>query len=219
MSQESLKRLRLLVPGLMLTVILEPLLDTSTRLAGLGLPDISEYVGYPLQVFVFGVAYHVLELRRIAFRDPVVTVTKNIENALLKCCRGHDKLLAHEAYLRDRRRLMHVFYRIVDNDATLQEKAKRIRFNGLLWSSFADLQVIAWLSGLAYLIAGAISQSQSLIFASMGLLVVALTSSAATQRTTMKHLALSNEQLEIIIDHHCEDVLEQLNRLVDNANA
>jgi hypothetical protein len=39
--------------------------------------------------------------------------------------------------------IMSIFYKIVDNDDSLKEKAKIVRSNGLFWTSTADVAVIS----------------------------------------------------------------------------
>jgi hypothetical protein len=212
-SLDVLKLLRWVVPGVILAVMLEPLLRITELAAKYHWPDI---LGYPATVVVFGVVYDVLELRRLAFERPLSTINRNIEESLLAFCASLPEVVAASSYLQQERRLMNVFYAIVDNDKSLTEKAKRVRANGLIWSSLADLQVLGAIGGVVYLAGAAISRSGVYALTSLGLIaLVALTRLSLMPMTTKKHLRLSNEQLEMIQQQHREDVCDRLSALVN----
>lgn len=216
MSQETLKVLRFFIPGLMATIALEPVLRTASLIARFDLPDIA---AYPLPVFVFGLVYYVLELRRLTFERPVNEINQNIKESLLACCKDRSELLAAGSILREGRKLMIVFYKIVDSDPTLSEKAKRVRFNGLIWSSLADVQVVGAIGAVVYLVAAAIRASLANAVTSLVLLgVVALARWGLMPRTTRKHLELSNEQLEVIAQEHRQDVCDRIEALVNSSS-
>lgn len=213
MSQETLHSLRLLIPGILLTVVLDPLLDILELTNRLGVP---EFILYPIPVFVFGFGYHVLNVRRHVFTRPLQQVTDNIKEAIFQCCSDRPEIASERSFLWDGRKLINVFYTIVDKDPTLSERAKRVRFNGLIWSTLADVQIVGSIGAFVYLMAAAINDSGSQLLVSVVLVwVVVVTRYWLMRKTTERHIALSNYQLELIAQEYSDDVCGSLRKLID----
>jgi hypothetical protein len=214
-SLDVLKLLRWVIPGVILAVMLEPLLHITELAAKYHWPDL---LGYPASIIVFGVFYDVLDLRRLAFERPLAKINLNIEDSLLACCSSSPDVVAASSYLRQERRLMNVFYAVVDNDKSLTEKSKRVRANGFIWSSLADLQVLGAIGAVVYLVGAAISRSGVYLVTSLCLIaLVILTRLVFMPMTTKKHLRLSTEQLEMIEQQHRQEVCDRIAALVDAA--
>ncbi len=215
MSQETLQKLRLLVPGILLFILIPPLF-----LKTLDVPSFLKTFA-SLQVLsdsaaaiVLGSLYIILDIRRFAWRKPVNLINDNIKDFLLIACDQDPAVSAAAARLREGRTLMNVFYRFIDRDASLQEKAKRVRFNGLLWSSVADLITIAALGILAYLVAFAVSQrTYQLALAGVLTLVLVIGRFLLMPAVTQRHMQLSNDQLEFMRQNYRTEVCGEIARL------
>src|SRR3954449_8716769 len=98
---------------------------------------------------VLGAVYEIVNARRFAWRKPLDKVNTNIKDRLLAACpetpvRGDERLRAG-------RTLMTLFYGFFKDDARLEERAKSVRFNGLIWTSIVDLSTVALVSSIIYL--------------------------------------------------------------------
>ncbi len=215
MSLSTLKALRFLVPGALLAFVFEPILDSAARLTELGFPD-ADLLGYPIQVVFFGFLYHILNVRwRLVWKGPMGEVNDHIKSKLLRSSKGVEELSTHEAELKSGRGLMNIYYRIIDNDETLKEKATRVRFNGLIWSSVADVEIVGLLAGYSYFIGyWAGGDSRDLLVAAV-CLFVSVSAEFALPHVVRRHQAIADEQLEIIHQHHRQDLRAQVKTLIE----
>jgi hypothetical protein len=215
MSQETLKWLRLFVPGVLLFLVLPPLfLETwdvsalAERFASLDLLRDS------VVVIVLGALYAVLNLRKPALRSSLLRINDNIKDSMLRSCSGHTDILRAATKLRSGRTLMHVFYKFIDRDPTLQEKAKRVRFNGLIWTSVADIATIGLLGAVTYLIAFGIDDRSHYLGMSLACAMAFLVSYFLLLPLVVRHhIDLSNEQLEFIDQQFRRDLCTELRRI------
>lgn len=217
MDQETLKKLRLFVPGC-ISVILGSYYYSI--LTGSDFSDfkIEEYSVPFLIAVVVGTFYYLFEVRNIVTGYSHKRIDLNIKNNIIKLYPGNltDEQLQ---FLFQKNRLKDIFYKIVDNDESLKTKAKNVYFNGLIWTSTADYFIISLVFAVAFLVTipfdpnkknelliGAfLTVSSGFIF--LGLHVLSV----------LRHIQLSNEQIEYIETHHIitvktnvENVLHQL---------
>jgi hypothetical protein len=111
---------------------------------------------------------------------------------------------------------MHIFYHFVDNDRSLSEKANRVRFNGLIWTSTVDLTIIAAFGSLIFWVKLIIERTSYDLWMAVILLVLSLFSFGLIQLTTKRHISLSNEQLDIICDLYRPELKEKMYELLKN---
>ena len=215
MSQETLKWLRLFVPGVLLFLVLPPLFLKTWDLSALADRFASlDLLRDSAVVVVLGALYTLLNLRRPALRSSLRRINDNIKDHLLGSCSGYTEISQAAAKLRNGRTLMHVFYRFIDRDPSLQEKAKAVRFNGLLWTSIADVATIGVLSALAYLIAFAIHDRSHYLGMSLASAIAFLVSYLLLMPLVVRHhIDLSNEQLEFIDQQFRGDLCNELKRI------
>lgn len=207
-SQSTLKWLRLVVPGIFMLFALTPLFRGTGDLSALARSFLSlETLRNSVPVVLLGALYIIFNLRRFAWRESHRKINDNIKDRLLAPCL-HDALIegANDS-LRTGNALMHVFYKLVDRDPSLTEKANRVRFNGLLWSTVADLTTVGTLGALLYLFAFAITDEfhQLLMFALLAL-VALLAHFILMPVVTRRHIELSDDQLEFIVQHYRADL-------------
>jgi hypothetical protein len=141
MDLKTLQRLRIIVPGTMILFLVAPLLEErltwSTLVETFTLADNLKRM---FAAVVCGAIYYVTDLRSYALRDAYRQIRENVKRRLLEPCLGDPVVAAAADRLREGRILMDsVFYHFVDSNRTLTEKAKRVYFNGLIWSSTADV--------------------------------------------------------------------------------
>lgn len=216
LSLETLKALRVIVPGLILGLVYEPLLKDSGLFEKV--PELADTVllGYSITAVVLGFLYYVCDLRsRLVFRGQTQHVRTNIADGLMKCSRGLPDLEAAGTILAQERRLMNVFYKVVDNDSNLSEKAKLVRFHGLVWSSVADVFVIGLLGGATYLAASLAAKDRGYAIASAVLLLVSLCARLLVPVLTNQHIKLSNQQLDVINEFHRDEVVDYMRKALD----
>jgi hypothetical protein len=224
LSREGLERWRTLIPGILLLVYGYAGALAAQTTGSFG--DVDVFVPKTLGLLtgaaiVLGWLYRIARFRDPVFKPAVTRIQQNIKLRLL-AMHATDPVLAErrEALLQGRI-LIEVFYKFVDKEGSLQEKAKGIRANGLALSSLADAQVISLAFGLLYLTIAAIDWLLGLRFAYVELagwrfatfafLAVVLGLIAASARIVFpiceaRHRELSNEQLDHI-EVNCREEL------------
>jgi len=173
-----------------------------------------QILGDSVAVVVLGALYRILDLRRFASRKSLRRVNNNIKDKLLDPCLKDSLISAAAGNLREGRALMHVFYKFIDRDPTLQEKAKRVRFNGLFWSSVADLTTIGAFGALTYWFAFMFTDRFHHLVMELGLGFVFLVAHFLLMPlVTRHHLDLSNEQLEFIVQNSRSELCADIRKL------
>jgi hypothetical protein len=209
---ETLKYLRLVIPGVMWWVALRPLFSEHASLASFGRLLSTSGIWNLTAAFVLGALYYILGARRVVWSKPLKKVNLNIEDRLLGACPGTST--SDEVKLREGRTLMNLFYGFFKDDPRLEEKAKRVRFNGLIWTSTVDLSTVSFVSSCIYFATAIVVERGD--FAVVGLVLLgvwALAQWVLLPATTDKHITLSDEQLEIIEQYHQPLLCAELARL------
>ncbi len=211
MGMTSLKYLRLLIPGIMVFILIlfivqDSFSELSTAFANFQLKDTI----YTIVVVAIGALYYILDIRYLLWKPYLNRVNNNIKDQLLNSYRL--KLSEQQkANLRDSRKLMDAFYYIIGKDNSLLEKAKRVRFNGLIWTSTIDFTIIAAIGSLLFWVKIIIEINSYYLWMALILLISALVSFGFIQLTTKRHLSLSNEQLEIICSKYRTELEKEVN--------
>lgn len=216
MDVKILKYLRVFIPGVICVFELLPLLKT----LGFNLIINSEWLSYSflgIIAVVIGAIYHALEVRHFITNFSHRRIDLNITNSLLKL---YSKELSQEQhnYLKAKRRLKNIFYYFVDIDKSLTVKSQLVYFNGVFWTSTADVFIISTFYSVVYLIAGyfVLKDVNTWMF---GILLagVALLGVLLHIVFVSRHINLSNDQLEYIETHYktqltskIDEVLQQL---------
>ncbi len=210
MSKETLKVMRLIVPGILIFLVLTPVVQ-----GGLGFDKLigidTKSAFHIIVVLILGAIYKTLEARKILFKEDLAALHEHIKDRLLKPFEGDTKISA----LKDRpaKEFLKVFYNIIDNDNSLTQKTKDIYENGLLWSSYCDLGVICLLGIPVYLVAYLITSNSAFLtfIALLGVLFfVALPFCRLSKK---KHQRLGDDQLEVITTIHKERLQKLLTDL------
>jgi len=216
MEQATLKKLRLIIPGIIILAELYILIDKAYSL------DTNELLKWENSIVLFvcvgiGAIYHMLNFRSIVVDFTGYQINENIKNTLLRI---YDKNLNVEetTYLKDDRRLTGIFYDFVDHDSTLSVKSKNVYFNGAFWSTTADAIIISIVIGYIYVLSGIFYwNDERIILGGYGLIFIGFVFIPLHRLTVRKHIVLSNEQLEIIkmkyspmLIQKIDDVLRQM---------
>ena len=212
MNLEIQTMLRVTIPGTIILLAILPLFkeDLSFDKFVSLFNDIKD-LAYLLVIPILGGLYHLVGVRHLFLKDAQRKIQTNIKDQLLSACRDDQIIASSSDSLREGNLLIDIFYNLVDNDESLRERAKRVRLNGVLWSSAADLKAISaffiCVYVVAYLILGrfhylpvALVLGGLYFLASFWLLPI----------TTRKHIELSNSQLDYIMSLLGEDLCTRL---------
>ena len=212
MSVEALKRWRLIIPGILIVLlVLFAIQESFSEFTNFQLKDTI----YIIVVIAVGVLYYILNIRNLLWKPYFNRVQNNIKDTLLS---PFEKQLdkQQEDYLRDGQRLLIIFWHFIDNDNSLVEKAKIVRFNGLIWTSTVDLTIIAACGSLLFWAKLIIVTNSYNLWMAVILLVLALVSFGFIQLMTKRHISLSNEQLETICQSYKPELERKVHELLQN---
>jgi len=214
MNKECLKRFRIIIPGIIILILLIPLfvndLDFGQFINSLNLV---QGIIFFVIVGVLGSIYYVSDLRRFTFDKRIRKINNNIKNKLISFCEDCE-FLPHNCQLKNNDILMHVFYKLIDNDPSLIQKSKSVMLNGLVLSSVADIVIITIGFIPIYLIAFFWTRKVYFIWMDGFILVGSIIAKVfLLSKVTEKHINLSNDQLDFIRVHFKEDVKRMLANL------
>lgn len=212
MTRTTLEKLRLVVPGVVILVVFFFLLPSFPRVE-----DLSQFLLwlagllYLVIVCVIGGLYNIIGIRWWFLRDSQSLIQANIKQKLTVPFHGEDQIRANIESLIQGRQLMHVFYSIVDNDESLKVKAQGVYFNGLLWSTIADVMAISSFGIPVYLIVYLFNPLPHYFVVALILCIIyPIAALFLMPKVTSKHIELSNDQLEFIVQHYRDELHEQL---------
>lgn len=201
--------LRMLIPGLFLYGLLVVFCWT-TRWCQLSIPHSYEEGSKLVASVVLGFIYSATPLRKMSNAFYHTEVNSQIVALLTKPFKseipGIELLTWNE--------IRTVFYHFVDKDKSLETQSQMARFNGLLWTSAADLRVVS-LAGIPIFAAAMICSSRiaSLKFEEataglpiLGLFMVFLSSLYASQYFTGQHRLIGRQQFDYILHHYSEEL-------------
>lgn len=165
--------------------------------------------------FGIGTVFGNVKVRALWTASSHQKINENIKDKLLQ--NGLTKIVTDEKYaeIRSSRKLMHVFYYFIDNDMSLKEKAKLVRDNGLIWTSTADIVILAFIFSVFYMLLIAIFGSQTiLIMAAILIFLIGLLSALVLYPNAVAdQIELSNSQIEYIVTHKKKCLEEKVNSL------
>jgi len=219
MNKETLKKWRLIIPGIIIFFLIlfgftnskEELFTFYKIFKTLEWNDSI----YLILVFFFGVIYYTLNVRWLVWQPFNAQIQENIKDKILNI--SNLKISSSQWFdLKKGRALMNIFYSFVDNDESLKQKSKVVMFNGLIWSSFIDLSILSCLAALSYsILSFFISKSHYIILADL-LFCLSFLSLICTSLLTRRHKTLSNEQLDIIVQTKKNEVEQKIKEAIHN---
>jgi hypothetical protein len=195
MEQKTLKYLRVFIPGFVLLLGLYPIYDHfySEVLDVKGLHVI--YISFIS--LLLGAVYYQLNIQRLITYPSHYFITKNILDKLISAYgkvvtkEQRKTLLYKDAY-------MTTFYKVIDNDESLKRKGENIKFNGIFWTSTADVALIFIVLYFIYkYFFQDIKNVESII---SFLLYTSIIAFLLHLISVKKHINLSNKQLNPIVN-------------------
>lgn len=218
MSIRTLKFLRLIIPGWMILVIIltiqnSNLEDLSKMLQGIDLSK-QNFIFY-ITPIILGAIYYALRFRNIFFKKPINIIQKNIRDRLVTEFDNDPDISPYSDRLKENRKIIQVFYKFVDSNPSLTEKASNVRANGVVLSSFADACVISIFAIILYVALLIFFFGFYYIFLLI-LSVIVFTSSyfLLLPSTTKIHLDYSNSQIDFIITNLHNELRTSLIKLI-----
>ena len=161
---------------------------------------------------IIGVIYYAFEFRDVANRRYFDQVSENIRKGLLQ-----EAGVADDPELYTWQRLRGIFYGLVDGDESLKTKAKLAYFNGLWWTTVADVRA---LSGMFFLFSLGVATT---VFVAFGqwrpflspafFAALYLISFPLSALLTNRHKRIGSEQIEIIGHKYRGALQGQLNTI------
>lgn len=200
MSLEALLRNRLIVPGILI-ILFWTILGNMTGDWKFELPETPKDIGNMIPAIIAAIVYRTTPLRNWANQKNHNAVNTNIRTSLTEIGEGDPN--SDKAGWKN---IKGLFYRIIDSDESLKVQAKRAYFNGLLWTSVADLKAIS-------IIYAVLSIAYHFSFSSQGALLsaglfslVALGTWPLSWKITAQHIQIGDEQLDRIRNFHSSQV-------------
>lgn len=202
MSIETLKKLRFLVPGIMIFSFWA-MLGSFTGDWKVQTSFEPEAFGKTSTAFVLGLLYYVLPLRDWANRRNYDAVNSNIAQALIKIGSG-DASPKRSSW----QQIKPLFYKLVNADESLTNQSKRAMFNGLLWTSTADARAISIIFTIVSFVYYFVFDSQRALIGAFVFAVVAAVTWPISWALTKIHKGIGDEQIEIIRSFYSSEVKE-----------
>jgi hypothetical protein len=203
MEQTTLKYLRILIPGLIFYLGLFPIaecyLSSSYDIRSLDFAYVTVFS------LLIGAMYDQFNFRYIVVRFSGYFIDKSIFDRLMGIY-GSQICRPQKTYLKKDGKYMHVLYKLVDNDESLKKKANNIYFNGIFWTSSADLLLISPVFWYVYRWHFA-NINNSLLFSNL-FLILAVLAIILHILSVLKHIRLSKNQLEFIEIYKKKEVID-----------
>lgn len=218
MEQTTLKYLRMLIPGIIVYLIGQSFYSIFTKV------DFKDFnfgdIKIPLIVAIsLGAIYYVTDIRFLVTNYTHKRIDLNIKNHIVNLYNGN-LTNTQRQYLFQNNRLKQIFYKIVDNDQSLSVKKNNVYFNGLLWTTFADIFIITLFGAIVILICtffGDHQKSELRVFC-FTLLLISIISLLFHVLAFFKHVKLSNDQIEFIETNHINTVKENIEKTLRENN-
>jgi hypothetical protein len=202
LEQKTLNNLRIVVPGAIF-VIYAVILGAITKLYELPTPDADALVK-SVFVLVIGAVYRFTPLRTWINKSYFDRVNENIRSRMVSMSGIVDDKVKYTW-----NKLRKIFYDIIDNDESLKIKSQRVMFNGLLWTSAADITAIGVLF-LGYSLILILSDVRNAAYAAIAYFACALLGFIGSIKTTEKHIELGNEQLDLIEEKYASKIRDRI---------
>ncbi|WP_421711534.1 hypothetical protein [Alcanivorax sp.] len=217
MELSTLKKLRKIVPGTVFLFFSVPVYQFFVD----DLFKIDDSLKFSLEGYgavlaiIIGSFFGTLKIRSLRNETTHKEINENIKSRLLAEGLAEQRSEEEKDEIKNSRKLMHVFYHLIDNDQSLKEKSKLVRDNGLIWTSTADVAILgcffSWLYLILILIFGVdgLLVSAGLMIGSIGLISGAI----LHPRTVKEHISLGNEQIEFILTNHKDELQRRVTEL------
>lgn len=221
MNLEDLKKFRLFFPGVIAVILGLVVLKNELPKSN----PLEDYRLYLICIIVF-VVYEVFSVREIFWkpiRERVINANIN-ESILLISKNQYDshkrynlftlfKKLFGKREINQRRdaKIMQVFYEAIDQDDSLKVKSEIVMANGMLLTCLLDTAIISFAAIVVYICKcvfyGFTSNTARILVLICALFILAL---ICVIPCIMKHIRLSDEQLNIINEKYSENIRREI---------
>jgi len=209
MDQTTLKYLRIFIPGLIFLVGFYPIYNHYfSKLFNVTSIDFSYLT---LLSLISGSIYYQLNLQHLITRPSHYFITKNIKKKLINISKINLTKVQEEK-ISNKRKYMHVFYNLIDNDESLKRKAAIVYFNGIFWTSTADSFLINICFHFLYRYK--LTEVEKACELSNIFLLLTILSIVLHIISVIKHIILSNDQLDYIRTNKSDEVNLKLNGIL-----
>jgi len=217
MELTNLKRLRKIVPGSIFLFFCMPMYQYATHNLFVVDESLKFTIGsYGAAIaFVIGTLFSNLKIRAYRNEKSHKLIDDNIKTKLIEYGLTTGQTPEKIDEVKSSKQLMHIFYHFIDNDASLKEKGKLVRDNGLTWTSTADMAILGCIFCWIYFVLILFFGPES-IFVSAGLMIgcLGLISGAILHpRSVKEHIKLSDEQIGFIITNYRSELQTRVTAL------
>jgi hypothetical protein len=209
----TLKTIRFLVPAILL-YLLAVLFCWVSNWCSLAAPESYETFGKSITAIALGAIYYALPLRECANQVYFDRVNQNLVYQLTL------PFIDDPAFPRNLtwRQVRRVFYPYVDNDKSLEHLKVLAFWNGAVWTSAADLRMIAGLGTifvtLVMLVVNLVGDNNfdnaKATYAILLLVLLFLVSIVLSELTTRRHIRIGTQQAEQIRLQHRDELRTKL---------
>jgi hypothetical protein len=208
-----LKSIRFFVPAVMLYFVIFAFCWFS-HWCELAFPTQYDEITKSVAAIILGFVYSVSNLRELANGDYYNAVNQNLMDKLIGSFAADPNVPRDMPWAKIRP----IFYRFVDNDASLKHQTTLAYWNGALWTSSADLRAISCLAsvmtGIMMLLANIVGDikfdnvraTYFFLFAVLTFLI----SIWFSRLTTQRHINIGTEQCEFILVQYRQKLKDKL---------
>lgn len=207
MEQTTLKYLRILIPGMFSYLGFYPIFNFYFG----EIYDVKsvDFAIVTVISILLGAIYYQINIQYFVIEFSRHRINKNIFDKLVKIY-GKDLNESQKNFIETK--YMHVFYKIIDSEESLKRKTNNVYFNGIFWTSSADLFLFSMFFGLIYwCFFERVNDSKLISFLFFLMAVLSFTLHFLSAR---KHIQLSNDQLGFIDVHNREKVKEYFDNIL-----
>jgi len=216
MDTDTLKKIRSAFPGGLIILGFTPLYTyiTATQISDISPASWLITGALVVAAYGLGMIYNVYCVRALFNHCSHKKITDNIKQRLIAMGRTSPISSAKREQLMNSTVLMDIFYSLIDSKESLKEKSKLVRENGLIWGCAADLTVLGSLFSIFYFpVYLSTNYPLFLYWITTSLITSLVFAFIIHPKTEIRHIELSNEQLDYIESQLKKEVTEKVDVL------
>lgn len=206
MDKSTLKKIRLVAPGIILFVCVFPFFGLrNLKAISENIPDSAFIILMTLLVLVLGAVYYSLNIRDLLWREVVQACHRNIHARMIDPV-GLDPIFEEVISRLSNTEMMNIFYNIVDHDPSLLDKANDVRSNGAVLTSIIDSILIFYFFTIMYIITFLLTHQPIFLWWTIATLLLQMILWPMKRRVLKRHIMYEDEQLSVINQFHRDRV-------------
>jgi hypothetical protein len=206
----------MLVPGVMLFFAMYPvaqLIDPTLTWRQILQIDFSSGI-YLFIALTLGFAYNYTPLRTISNKRYHEKVNVNLRTQALRVLPPNERDLNSYRW----KDIRSIFYYFVDKDASLKNQVSRAYWNGLAWTTFADLRAIAFIFAITYAICYFSFHYITFLLYALAAFALFVVSFAFSRISTKRHMQIGDEQIGYIQVHYRQELAAKLKEVAERSD-